>query len=246
MKLKDVIRVKSPKKSKVLGYTLFEGKSRINGAPIVGIITLNSANIKTGNMAQVWILDSQSNPIKSIALGNDISVCGMCQHRKSLGGACYVNVGNAPLQVYNTYKLKKYPFLDKKDYNVLNGLYIRFGAYGDPAALPMVILANLKAVCVNNTSYTHQWQYVKNDALKSLSMASVDTLAEAKKASAKGWRYFRVANENSTIQKNEIVCPNITSGINCIDCGLCSGNKIKAKNIVIPVHGTWKKNFKGD
>lgn len=244
MKLIDVVKMNKKPKNKVLGYVLFEGKSQIDNNNIVAVITLNSNNTKTGNMAQLWILNADITPIEANKIGKDISICGMCKHRKFLGGSCYVNVGQAPQGIYKAYKKNKYEFLNINEYSILNGLSIRFGAYGDPAALPMAILANLKAVALNNTSYTHQWKNPKNDALKSLSMASVDSIKEAKEATKLGWRYFRVASLNSTIQKNEIVCPNVTNGINCKECNLCCGNKINAKNIVIPIHGTWAKRFK--
>ena len=78
-------------------------------------------------------------------------------------------------------------------------------------------------------------------------MASVDNVAEQIEAVAKGWRTFRVAttvNDEVMLADNEIICPNVTKGINCADCGLCSGASMNAKNILIPVHGTLAKRFK--
>lgn len=245
--LKDLIPIKpvTTKKAKLSnGYILFEGKSNINGGNIIGVITVKTANVKTGQMAQLWILNADLNPVKASQSKKDSAVCGSCPLRQSLGGACYVNLGQAPNAVYKAYKKGNYPTLAKKDYNILSGLQIRFGAYGDPFALPIDILAKLKAVAVNNTSYTHQWKE-GNEILKSVSMASVDTIDEQKEAVLKGWRTFRVATDESPILPNEIVCPNITSGVSCADCGLCSGASMKAKNIIIPVHGTNKKKFKG-
>ena len=126
---------------------------------------------------------------------------------------------------------------------VFEDMKVRFGAYGDPYAIPVDILVKIKAVVKNNTSYTHQWKTAENDKLKTMSMASADSKEEAIEAHSKGWRTFRVATEDSEIMSNEIVCPNVTKGINCADCGLCSGASLDAKNIVIPVHGTLKKRF---
>ena len=39
------------------GYVLWRGLSPINRQPIVAVLTITSANRKTGNMAQVWILN---------------------------------------------------------------------------------------------------------------------------------------------------------------------------------------------
>ena len=47
---------------------------------------------------------------------------------------------------------------------------------------------------------------------------------------------------------NEIICPASEEAgrkATCQDCKLCSGNTIKAKDIVINVHGAKRNNFKG-
>ena len=234
--------VKKSKVSKVSGYIIYEGKSIIDNSNIVGIITLESANTKTGNMAQLWILSSDINPVENSKLGLDKGICGDCKLRQSKGGACYVNIGQAPLSIYKSYKKGNYNNLGMEDFNILNGISLRFGAYGDSYALPIDILSKLKSVIKNNTSYTHQWRE-NNEVLRSISMASVDSIEEQIEAIKLGWRTFRVAKEDSIILDNEIICPSVTKGVKCIDCNLCSGNRIKGKNIVIPIHGSWKKNF---
>ena len=229
---------------KVTGYTIFEGKSPITGDDIIAVITLKSTNIKTGNMASMWILHKDLSPIEASKQGKDESICGMCPHRHNLGGACYVTLFQAPLQVWKSYHKGNYPKVN--DMTIFEGMSVRFGAYGDPNVIPIGILVQLKSVVKNSTSYTHQWKTESdNESLKAVSMASVDNKAEAKLAIENGWRYFRVTNDISDIDKaTEIVCPNTTKGIQCIDCGLCKGNTIKAKNIVIEVHGSKKKKFK--
>ena len=228
---------------KVTGYTIFEGKSPITGDDIIAVITLKSTNVKTGNMASMWILHKDLSPIEASKEGKDESICGMCPHRHNLGGACYVTLFQAPLQVWKSYHKGNYPKVN--DMTIFEGMSVRFGAYGDPNVIPIDILVQLKSVVKNSTSYTHQWKTESdNESLKSVSMASVDNKAEATLAIQNGWRYFRVTNDISDINKaTEIVCPNTTKGIQCIDCGLCKGNTIKAKNIVIEVHGSKKKKF---
>lgn len=228
---------------KPTGYTIFEGKSPITGDDIIAVITLKSTNIKTGNMASMWILHKDLSPIEASKEGKDESICGMCPHRHNLGGACYVTLFQAPLQVWKSYHKGNYPKVN--DMSIFEGMSVRFGAYGDPNVIPIDILVQLKSVVKNSTSYTHQWKTESdNESLKAVSMASVDNKAEATLAIENGWRYFRVTNDISDINKaTEIVCPNTTKGIQCIDCGLCKGNTIKAKNIVIEVHGSKKKKF---
>jgi len=228
---------------KPTGYTIFEGKSPITGDDIIAVITLKSSNIKTGNMASMWILHKDLSPIEASKEGKDESICGMCPHRHNLGGACYVTLFQAPLQVWKSYHKGNYPKVN--DMSLFKGMSVRFGAYGDPNVIPIDILVQLKSVVKNSTSYTHQWKTESdNELLKAVSMASVDNKDEAKLAIKQGWRFFRVTNDISDIDKaTEIICPNTTRGIQCIDCGLCKGNTIKAKNIVIEVHGSKKKKF---
>jgi len=102
-------------------------------------------------------------------------------------------------------------------------------------------MVTLKSMVDNNTSYTHQWE--TNKEFADFSMASVDNVAEKERAKELGFRTFRVVNDESEIDTDEIMCPNYTVGIQCIDCKLCSGNKVKAKNIAIVKHGSWKKRF---
>ena len=51
------------------GYVLWRGLSPINQAPIVAILTVESANRKTGNMAQVWILCENGDPVDNVQDG---------------------------------------------------------------------------------------------------------------------------------------------------------------------------------
>ena len=222
------------------GYIIYEGKSQLNGENIVAIVTMNSTNIKTGNMASMWILNADMTPTQASKEGKDESVCGDCKHRAVNKGACYVTLFHAPLQVYKSYKKGNYPIAN--DMTIFEGMKVRFGAYGDPSAIPTQILASIKAVVKNNTSYTHQWKQ-GDKILKQVSMASVDSIAEQKQAVSEGWRTFRVTSDLSDKLPNEIVCPNTTKAIQCADCGLCSGTSTRARNIVIEVHGAKKKKF---
>lgn len=225
---------------KPTGYLIYKGASQIDGAPIIGVVVMKSTNAKTGNMGQLHIIREDVAPHIASKTGQDVSVCGDCKHRSVNNGACYVTTFQGPLQVYKSYKKGSYPVAN--DLSIFEGMKIRFGAYGDPYALPMALLTNLKAVVENNTSYTHQWKQ-GNEALKQVSMASVDSIEEQVEAVKQGWRTFRVSKDLKDIQANEIICPNTTRNIQCIDCGLCNGNMSKAKNIVIEVHGQKKKRF---
>jgi len=243
MKLSEVKPNTKPIKKQVAkGYIIYEGASRINGEQIIAVVTMTSKNIKTGNMASMWILHKDLAPTKAAKQGKDEAVCGGCKLRHFNNGACYVTLHHAPLQVWKAYHKGNYKQLNNA-YSIFANTYVRFGAYGDPFAIPLDILSNIKAFAVNNTSYTHQWKTEPDSILKTMSMASADNISEAKEAQKLGWRTFRVAKPDSEILSSEIVCPNYTKGISCLDCGLCNGTKSKAKNIVIMVHGTKVKKF---
>jgi len=225
------------------GFEIYKGKSAINGDEIVAILTLKSVNRKTGNMAQLWILSATYPPLDAMNSGKDEAICGDCKLRQHKGGACYVYIGQEPLTIYKAWQEGAYPKLKREFYYNLEGLSIRFGAYGDPFAIPVEILNDLKAVAKNYTGYTHQWSKEGAANLKSLCMASVDNEAEYHQAVAAGWRTFRIIHQNDPIMENEILCPNITSNVQCLDCNLCTGNSKQAKNIAVHVHGSNKSKF---
>lgn len=225
------------------GYVLYEGKSLINGDDIVAVATLESRNEKTGNMVQLWILNANTYPIDAIKTGKDESVCGDCKLRQFNKGACYVYIGKEPQTVWKAWKSGIYASLKVEDYNIFTDRSIRFGAYGDPYALPVNLLQELKKFSKNTTGYTHQWRREEADGLKALCMASVDNTQEYIKAVEGGWRTFRIIKPEDSLMPDEILCPNLTSSVQCRDCKLCTGTSLKAKNIAIHVHGLHKKRF---
>jgi site-specific DNA-cytosine methylase len=225
------------------GFVLYQGPSAINGANIVAIITAHSVNEKTGDMAQLWILNADVEPLEAVKTGAEEAVCGQCKLRHFLRGACYVTVAKEPATVYRAWKNGTYPYLHLEEYSKFSGRGIRFGAYGDPAAIPFSILEELKKHASTTTCYTHQWEAEYAAPLKALSMASVDNMEEYKEANAMGWRTFRVIEPDEKPVEGEILCPNTTHGVQCKDCGLCAGTSIKAKNIAIVVHGANKLKF---
>lgn len=213
---------------------IYEGPSEINGKPVVAILTgwqKPSSNIKTGDMAQVWILSKELHPWEAVKQKEDAAICGNCKHR---GASCYVTVAQAPSVIWKAYKAGKYKMIPP---NFKLNKPLRFGAYGDIAAVPLWAIEPLMGR--KNTCYTHQWETFD---LSDFSMASVDNLDEKKDAITKGYRTFRVSQDAKLdLQPDEIICPNETHGIQCRDCGLCSGNQVRGKNIVVTVHGTKAK-----
>ena len=227
-------------KPKALGFVLYEGPSALTGDPIVVIITLKTSNRKTGQMAQVWILHAEVNPVEALALGLDEAVCGNCPHRK---GPCYVNVGQAPLAVYKAYHNGRYETFDPAIHrHYITGTMVRLGAYGDPAAAPVEVMQGIVDLARAHTGYTHQIAHKGFDKrFIDLCMVSADTPKQARKYQSMGAHTFRVALEGDSLDHDEIECLADSEGLQCVDCGLCDGTK---KNVAITVHGKGASKFK--
>jgi hypothetical protein len=209
---------------------------------ILAVITEKSTNRKIGDMAQVSVLVDSISPIEALQ-GKDSKICGDCPLRPSKQGGCYVTVARFAQAVWRSVK-----GLDAVT-TWATTKPVRLGAYGDPAMLPIKLLAKLTQGR-KHTGYTHQWRKVAPTYARYL-MASIDKLSgnvdtQIKQAKAKGYRYFRVSDDGQDLRKGEILCPNYSHGVSCADCLLCDGShgkKDKRKNIVIPVHGSSVKKY---
>ena len=246
------------KSNRFCGVVLYRGPSMIDGAPIVAIanrITNASSNAKTGAMVQTFIIRADVSPMAALKSGLDSSVCGNCLMRPYLGGACYVNVGRSVRSVYETLVRGNRYAEPNVDYDVailpalFAGLGVRLGTYGDPAAVPFQIwrAATLRAAFTNG--YTHQWRDARFAALKTICMASCDSLSDLADATAAGWRSFRVRAANESKAKGEVICPaSKEAGVktSCDACQACGGTSAKAKaSMVIIAHGATAKRFMG-
>src|SRR5690606_19236104 len=182
-----------------------------DGAPIVMIGTgfgTKSTNRKTGDMIQTWILRQDLLPTEAIKTDDDKSICGNCPLRGIGGGvhrACYVNLGQAPNNVYRTYRAGGYGRLPELRF--FNGRAVRLGSYGDPAAVPLELVASIASAAAGHTGYTHQWRTC-DQRLREWCMASADSVGDYRAAKALGWRVFRVRSEHTTDRlRGEAVCP---------------------------------------
>lgn len=226
-------------------FILYDGPSANDKKPIVVIATKNSKNDKTGDMWQTWIMRSDIEPHLAIKTGDDFSVCGNCPLRPSqykangLSKPCYVRTFHAPLAVFRAYKRGNYKTISAGSFRkLLRGSAIRLGSYGDPGSLPYEFF---KALGIGSgefkhTAYTHAWLLPNFDPrLLEFCMVSIDPVSQESTHIPEG-RWFRVINDTSELQTNEIICPETTIGIQCADCGLCAGSNHKAKNIAIVIH----------
>jgi len=231
---------------------IWDGPSLLDGSPIMAIATgahpvgskaRASANDKTGDMIQVTIMRSDVDPTQALKDGLDVAVCGDCPHRsKASGGAgdCYTHKnlrrGFAQTGTFKAHAAHgSLPFeLDR-----FRGRKVRFGAYGDPAAVPFEVWDEIYRVSDGFTGYTHQWANA-DPRFAELFMASADSVEERRAARLKGYRTFRVRLATEERERGEIVCPASAEGgfkTQCESCLQCSGHALGRKlDIVIVKH----------
>jgi len=243
------------------GYIIYRGPSALDGAPIVVIVTgtaTRSANAKTGDMLQTWILREDVAPHLAIKTGEDASICGNCPHRGEHDGTrwtrtrtCYVQTHNAPLSVWKAYHRGNYPDISDSPEAIADigrGRVVRLGSYGDPMAAPLAVWQALTSSATGWTGYTHQWRSNASPDWQALIMASADTELDHAHATHQGWRTFRVMPTGATFDKRaEVLCPASAEAGNkssCAACTLCNGTTSKArKSVAIYVHGSGAAAF---
>ena len=218
-------------------------------SPVIAVVTGidgGSNNPKTGPMAQLWILREDIAPTAAVANGSDAAVCGDCGLRGVDGKnrGCYVAVKNAPLAVWHKYQRGGYvelaPEIVALDLRA-NGIRLRLGAYGDPAALPVWLLDNLTSVIAGHTGYTHAWR--TRPELARYVMASADSPADVAHAHALGFRTFRTRAPEQPLLPDEISCPAADESgkrTTCERCNLCDGSRVndRRRSVAILAHGT--------
>jgi hypothetical protein len=254
------------------GYVIYEG-TNVHGryACIATGLVKPSANVKTGPMIQIFIINADVHPVEAVRQGKNLVQCYNCIHRPATdeerekgieGGSCYVDVGKSVAMVYKTYKKGCYPnicgdnkpeFGDSSSYlklgadkieEIFGGRKVRFGAYGEPINIPYPMIDMIAGVSSGHTGYTHQWKNPALAAYNKYLQASVDSPAEYKMAKAKGWRTFRVSTDWD-LHEGEMICMNSWQDKTCAECLLCGGNTTKIKqDIIIKVHGKLKHKFK--
>lgn len=249
--------------AKPAGLIVWRGTSLLDGrTPVAVILTgmkRGSTNSKTGAMLQTWIVRDDVRPTEALKTGEVDGICGDCIHGPSKLGSCYVKVFHGPNNAWDIMKGRRrtawpsqpwYAMATPEHLDALRALQpvIRFGSYGDPAAVPTAVWAALADVAVRFTGYTHAWRYC-DPALSAYCMASIDgdDPVGYAMARAEGWRTFRVRRPDAPTIKGEVVCPASEEAgyrVQCADCTLCMGATVKARPIVIMAHGAVAKRFK--
>jgi hypothetical protein len=208
-----------------------------------------SHNTKTGDVPTLWIGRTRSESLKS---------CKGCPMLEAHD--CYAQHSRVAISHGEMVKALDHG----KDYSLKTALgksrktakIARFGAIGDPGALPRKYLikaiAAVKKFDLRVVGYSRLWLFESHQYLRSWFMASCYSLEEVDKAISKGFRATVVLPYN--YEKNAfrtpdghkgIVCPAIArENITCNDCALCDASK-KGPVIGFPNHGPHKpKSYK--
>jgi len=236
------------------GAVVWEGRSRLDpSARIAVVVTWFSANFGTGPMAQSWIIRSDVPPIEAVKTGADLAVCPeSCSlrpgHPREKGEAqCYAASGRTILALGGMFRgLDRYPRMTPLDASVrLRGQWLRIGAYGDPAAVPISVWADLIRFTRGHTGYTHAPE--RAPLLRSIVMASAETPERATFLQAQGWRTYRVRavdhlGQPERLAPGEVVCPKSEEAgkrTACAFCLLCDGAAGRStRSIAIADHST--------
>lgn len=191
-----------------------------------------SSNRKTGSMIQTYLLDKNSLHEPKVFGAK----CGECP----MVNKCYVSQDKLSVRS----ALKRLINDDKTSYvfsslervlPLLQGRLVRFGTYGDPSAIPLVDIEKITAVVRGWTGYTHFWREIDTDYSHYFN-ASCETLSDELLAQGLGYKSFRVLLKGETsyeVSENSILCLNVSKGLTCSDCLLCSGTQGKGRKVSI-------------
>jgi len=222
------------------GITIWQGPSAWNRSPLVLVASWSGctssgdgANAKTGRMVQTYILRRDSDPVADLHSGADEAICGDCPHRPQVRrdaraageqphAPCYVNVGQGPRAIADGHSRGLYPLVDiETAADILAGVLIRFGTYGDPGMVPSGIWSALADCAAGHTGYTHRAHDFGAD-LVGLAMASADSLNEARDLQADGWQTFRVSTDpDEPRDRGEARCPASAEAGKRVTCEAC-------------------------
>lgn len=250
-----MINISLPQIKYPTGIEIYNGPSKFNGKRIVVIANCfkESNNPKTGSgVIQTFIIPANESPLTAVTNGTDKTVCNNCKHSSTKNGGmgtCYVNVYQAPHNVYKTWKNGNYEKPNNLNIHAFDGRIIRIGSYGDGLAVPIDVWDTITKNAKGWLGYTHSWKESWSDPYKKYFMASVDTEKEYEQARLMGWRTFRVRKNDEEVFDKEFICPASQEAGHkktCEKCLACCGiketqNPLKVASPVIIAHGRgWK------
>lgn len=204
--------------------------------------TGTTTNTKTGDVPTLWV-GSTREESKASCKG-----CPLLESKQ-----CYAQFGTPSIghgsMIRAAKKGKRYTLKAALQASKRSAKMARFGAIGDPAALPMEYLRKaikaVRSVGLDPVGYTHHWR--SKPELAGVFMASCDSLEDCDDAIAMGYRATVVLPWDHTGKfttpqgATGIVCPAMTAeekgaSVTCNECRLCDGSKA-GPVIGFPNHG---------
>ena len=208
------------------------------------VATSQTSNVKTGDMIQIWILDNTRHPVESRRDKHDATnQCKGCP--LASGNGCYVNT-NPLATIYRKHKSDSpYPHLTNGSTEFrkfFSGKKVRFGAYGNPSLIPLLLTQSIAILASKWTGYFHDWHLMTPDDARAYGkyfMASCES-TNYHEAQALGLRTFTTVVDAPSDKRTGMECLADSHGMQCAECGLCDGTNRrggKLPNVWIKVHG---------
>ena len=210
------------------------------------LMTRIKGNSKTGDAVMVSIIPAKGIDLDTIRAKGSSACPRTCPNKCAFGkrktGTCYTYkrpgggqgvLGGLKKAFETSQTVSMETWLRKTTSAADVYGFLRAGEYGDPSITPEVaagtkaLLKNLKELDVKYTCYTHMWK--KDDTLKGMAMASVESPKMTEKANSMGWKTFEVVDRHSPEKK---LCPaQQVKKFTCAKCGLCDGahNNVKIR-----------------
>lgn len=231
---------------------LYEGPSSLTGQPVVTLLSGirdPSRNRATGPVLQTYFLKAEESPTQAYYRGDNRAVCGSCPHL--IFKTCYVNWWQAAQALWDRWTRGEVDTYTGFHARFLKGRVHRWGAAGDPAAVPLELTQKFHRLAGpgNWLSYTHQW--AEFPELRDYCMASVDSLAEFHRARELGWKTFRTLRDvDDPLEPDEFRCPKAPEAGSRLTCDLCracgGGTRDQKVTPAVIMHGcleTTRRNF---
>ena len=197
-----------------------------------------TSNVKTGDVPTAYVGKTRHQALRS---------CKGCKLLKNKDCyAWYGTPGWALNGIIKAYKRNpnRYSFLNAIANRAPSARMVRMSAIGDPARANRKSLLNAwklaKQLKLAFVGYTHFHKDKTNSKLKSILMASCDTVDDADEAVSRGWRATAIVPYNFNDKRfvtpagnHAVICPAQTKdNITCNDCLLCDASKNTRFSIV--------------
>ena len=240
-------------------FVVWRGISRLDGKTpiklVASCVNHASQNSKTGDMIQVAIMRDDVSPFDAWTRGLDGAVCPeACVHRSRLRGGqgtCYVNKA----RLGHAWRASSGPALTMAQIRErFSGAMIRGGMEGDGSAIPLEIWQAIFSVARGFTGYTAEWRSLSPDWALYF-MASCDSVEDAERAQAAGWRPFLTSysqkQDTAASQLGMKQCPATRETklpVTCVTCRGCNGLSQGAKRsgYWVPIHGAEGSKLRAD